>query len=285
MQSCHLPLRVWLQALLAIHAADNTSTSVTSPTHTLSAFATPPAPPPPSLQKPEAKDAYWQTHGAKDSSNGRNGGAHFDYLESLLASNGGGAGFFVGSGLTAADLCVWEILDLHMRLFKDQVEATVSDTRGGRRVTHRDAVVGGHICSAAQDMRTLPGRTDRVDRRSVQHAAAAPRHFCDTSRMHCTPNHSLVLLIGAVCVPYASCVLTPLSRAVPPAEWLLQACCGAAWHQGVSGLTPALREGQRKRHGLRDTEVCHHLHLIGRLQHCPANEHAEAAAQAVSFWL
>lgn len=81
-----------------------------------------------SLQKPEAKEAYAQTHISKDSANGRNGGAHFDYLESLLASNGGGSGFFVGSGLTAADLCVWEIVDLHMRLFKEQMEATV---RGG----------------------------------------------------------------------------------------------------------------------------------------------------------
>jgi glutathione S-transferase len=55
----------------------------------------------------------------------RNGGAHFEYLETLLASNGGGSGFFVRSGLTAADLCVWEIVDLHMRLFKEQMEATV----------------------------------------------------------------------------------------------------------------------------------------------------------------
>jgi hypothetical protein len=31
----------------------------------------------------------------------------------------------VGSGLTAADLCVWQIVDLHMRLFKEQMEATV----------------------------------------------------------------------------------------------------------------------------------------------------------------
>lgn len=73
---------------------------------------------------PEAKDTYWATHGAKDSANGRNGGAHFDYLEALLAANGGGSAFFVGAGLTAADLCVWQIVDLHMRLFKEQMEAT-----------------------------------------------------------------------------------------------------------------------------------------------------------------
>jgi glutathione S-transferase len=83
------------------------------------------------VQNPEAKDTYWATHGAKDSANGRNGGAHFDYLEALLAANGGGSAFFVGAGLTAADLCVWQIVDLHMRLFKEQMEATVSRGGGG----------------------------------------------------------------------------------------------------------------------------------------------------------
>jgi glutathione S-transferase len=52
-------------------------------------------------------------------------------MESLLAANGGGSGFFVGAGLTAADLCVWEIVDLHMRLFKEQMEATVRGVAGG----------------------------------------------------------------------------------------------------------------------------------------------------------
>lgn len=85
------------------------------------------------VQKPESKDTYWATHGNKESANGRNGGAHFDYMESLLASNGGGSGYFVGSGLTAADLCVWEIVDLHMRLFKEQMEATVRGNKGHRR--------------------------------------------------------------------------------------------------------------------------------------------------------
>lgn len=85
-----------------------------------------------SLQKPEAKDTYWATHGTKESANGRNGGAHFDYLEALLAKSGGSNGFFVGGQLSAADLCVWEIVDLHLRIFKEQMEATVR--RRGERV-------------------------------------------------------------------------------------------------------------------------------------------------------
>jgi glutathione S-transferase len=115
-------VRVWQQAVVLVIHADRTLQPVQ---HTCCVPVLHPYP-----QKPEAKDTYWQTHGAKDSANGNNGGAHFDYLESLLAANAGGAGFFVGSGLTAADLCVWQILDLHMRLFKEQVEATVSHTQG-----------------------------------------------------------------------------------------------------------------------------------------------------------
>lgn len=134
-------------------------------------------------------------------------------------------------------------------------------THTGLWAPHRDAVV-----AAAQDMRTLAGRTDRVGRRSAVHAAAAPRHFCGTSHMHCTPNNYLVLA-GAVCVCVCvSCVLTPLSRAVPPAERLLQACCTAAWHQGVPGLTPAPGQGQRKRHGLsKGNKVCHRSASSGAL--------------------
>ncbi|KAF8072903.1 Gstp1 [Scenedesmus sp. PABB004] len=72
----------------------------------------------------EAKAAYWSKHGAPDSATGRNGGAHFAYLEALLGRNAGGAGYAVGAGLTAADLCVWEIVDLHLRVFKAEMEAT-----------------------------------------------------------------------------------------------------------------------------------------------------------------
>lgn len=78
------------------------------------------------LQSDNAKAAYWQQHGAKESSTGRNKGAHLDYLEKLLSRNSGGSGYVVGDSLTAADLCVWEIVDLHLRIFKEQLETTVS---------------------------------------------------------------------------------------------------------------------------------------------------------------
>eukprot|EP00878_Enallax_costatus_P036342 GHUV01040802.1.p1 GENE.GHUV01040802.1~~GHUV01040802.1.p1 ORF type:complete len:138 (+),score=47.84 GHUV01040802.1:177-590(+) len=71
----------------------------------------------------EAKSAYWQQHGSKEGANARNKGAHLDYLEQLLARNGGGNGCAVGGGLTAADVCVWEIVDLHLRIFKEQMES------------------------------------------------------------------------------------------------------------------------------------------------------------------
>jgi glutathione S-transferase len=78
------------------------------------------------MQAAEAKAAYKATHIDAESSSARNNGAHFAYLEGLLARNGGGSGYIVGSGLTAADLCVWEIVDLHLRIFKEEMQAGVS---------------------------------------------------------------------------------------------------------------------------------------------------------------
>eukprot|EP00882_Tetradesmus_deserticola_P007431 GHRQ01007829.1.p1 GENE.GHRQ01007829.1~~GHRQ01007829.1.p1 ORF type:complete len:195 (+),score=76.13 GHRQ01007829.1:624-1208(+) len=76
--------------------------------------------------KDEAKAAYTATHIAAEGSTGRNSGAHFAYLEGLLARNGGGSGYIVGSALTAADLCVFDIVDLHLRILKQEMEAGVS---------------------------------------------------------------------------------------------------------------------------------------------------------------
>eukprot|EP00775_Hariotina_reticulata_P013740 gene13740-13861_t len=72
--------------------------------------------------KEPAKSTYWKTHGARDNADSRNGGAHFDYLEQYLGRNSDGTGYVVGSNLTAADLCVWEIVDLHLRIFKEEME-------------------------------------------------------------------------------------------------------------------------------------------------------------------
>jgi glutathione S-transferase len=76
--------------------------------------------------KEPAKTQYWQTHGTRDSASGDSGGAHFAYLDGLLARNNGGSGYFVGGSLTAADLCLFQIVDLHQRIYKEEMEATVS---------------------------------------------------------------------------------------------------------------------------------------------------------------
>jgi len=66
-----------------------------------------------------AKAAYYTAHIDPSSQEGRNGGAHFGYLDTLLKASG--SGFMVGSGLSAADLCVFDIVDLHVRIFPEQM--------------------------------------------------------------------------------------------------------------------------------------------------------------------
>ncbi|GFR46113.1 hypothetical protein Agub_g7601 [Astrephomene gubernaculifera] len=67
-----------------------------------------------------AKETYWKTYFDRSSTEGRNGGAHFQYLANFLSKNPGP--FCVGDSLTLADLCVWEILDLHLRIFGEQIK-------------------------------------------------------------------------------------------------------------------------------------------------------------------
>ncbi|GBF92103.1 hypothetical protein Rsub_04450 [Raphidocelis subcapitata] len=73
--------------------------------------------------EPKAKEEYWKTHGDKAGINGRNGGAHFEYLERLLKKAGGT--WFVGPAPTAADLAVYDIIHLHLRdqLFPEEMKA------------------------------------------------------------------------------------------------------------------------------------------------------------------
>jgi glutathione S-transferase P len=72
----------------------------------------------------DAKAAHFTSHCDPSTANGRNDGAHFSYLENLLAQNGRqGKGFSVGESLTIADIALWEIFDLHKRLYGDQLAA------------------------------------------------------------------------------------------------------------------------------------------------------------------
>ncbi|WIA09015.1 hypothetical protein OEZ85_008429 [Tetradesmus obliquus] len=109
--------------------------------------------------KEEAKAAYQAAHIAPDSSTGRNSGAHFAFLEQLLARNGGGSGFIVGTSLTAADLCVWEIVDLHLRIFKEEVTAAYP-----LLVAHHGRVAG---LPGIAEYLASPARLDKVNNNNL----------------------------------------------------------------------------------------------------------------------
>lgn len=70
--------------------------------------------------KEEAKEAYWAAHCDANGAHSRNGGAHFLYLSKLLEKNAGGAGYTVGSTLTVADVLLFDVCDLHIRIFGDR---------------------------------------------------------------------------------------------------------------------------------------------------------------------
>uniref|UniRef100_A0A7S0WFA7 glutathione transferase n=1 Tax=Chlamydomonas leiostraca TaxID=1034604 RepID=A0A7S0WFA7_9CHLO len=68
-----------------------------------------------------AKEAFAKAHIHKDSTAGRNGGAHLDYLDWFLRKSG--TGHVAGTSITMGDLCVWEMLDLLLRVFPDIIKA------------------------------------------------------------------------------------------------------------------------------------------------------------------
>jgi hypothetical protein len=78
---------------------------------------------------PQAKTTYAATHIDPSSKGGRNGGAHLAYLAAFAARNPewhSGRGHSVGAGLTAADVELFDVLDLHLRIFKEEVAEQVS---------------------------------------------------------------------------------------------------------------------------------------------------------------
>ncbi|MEW5298268.1 MAG: hypothetical protein WDW36_001412 [Sanguina aurantia] len=72
----------------------------------------------------EAKEAYFKTHIDKATVASPNGGVHFLYLSKLLAQNKTGSGFAVGSAPTIADIAVFDITDLHVRITDDKFPFT-----------------------------------------------------------------------------------------------------------------------------------------------------------------
>eukprot|EP01023_Acetabularia_acetabulum_P037854 TRINITY_DN3613_c0_g2_i1.p1 TRINITY_DN3613_c0_g2~~TRINITY_DN3613_c0_g2_i1.p1 ORF type:complete len:295 (-),score=42.28 TRINITY_DN3613_c0_g2_i1:198-959(-) len=68
----------------------------------------------------EGKTKYFETHINPDTQGGRNFGSHFFYLNRLLLQNNDGkGGFVVGDSLSIADLQLFDIVDLHVRIFGD----------------------------------------------------------------------------------------------------------------------------------------------------------------------
>jgi glutathione S-transferase len=78
----------------------------------------------PGSQADPAKATFWETHCDPSTANGRNGGAHLAYFEELLKA--GSSGWMVGAGLTAADLCVFDMVVLLLRIYPDQLPSAVS---------------------------------------------------------------------------------------------------------------------------------------------------------------
>lgn len=72
----------------------------------------------------KTKDTYWAAHGDKASLQGRNYGAHLAYLAAFVAANP--SGYAVGSSLTMADLCIWDIVDLHARIYPEQARVVIA---------------------------------------------------------------------------------------------------------------------------------------------------------------
>ncbi|KAI7842899.1 hypothetical protein COHA_003411 [Chlorella ohadii] len=70
----------------------------------------------------EAKKAHWANHIAHDSMSGRNGGAHFGYLAGLVQRYGKD-GWAVGGHISIADVLLFDIVDLHTRIYGEEFRA------------------------------------------------------------------------------------------------------------------------------------------------------------------
>ncbi|EFN58174.1 hypothetical protein CHLNCDRAFT_57035 [Chlorella variabilis] len=74
----------------------------------------------------EAKAAYWTAHIDPTTTGGRNTGAHFAYLSKLVAKYGSG-GWAVGSAVSIADATLYNMTDLHLRVWADKFAAEYPD--------------------------------------------------------------------------------------------------------------------------------------------------------------
>ena len=69
---------------------------------------------------------HWAKHGDTGSLGQRNGGAHWAYLSRLLKRNASnGQGPVVGQTLSIADAVLFDITDLYLRVFENEMKSTV----------------------------------------------------------------------------------------------------------------------------------------------------------------
>ena len=97
----------------------------------------------------EAKATYYTTHVSTDSAHARNNGAHFVYLSNLLKKNSGSSGFMVGGSVTIADVAVWDIVDLHMRII-DTFGEVYPDLMAHRELVAELPGVAAYLASPAR---------------------------------------------------------------------------------------------------------------------------------------
>uniref|UniRef100_A0A7S0V6R1 glutathione transferase n=1 Tax=Polytomella parva TaxID=51329 RepID=A0A7S0V6R1_9CHLO len=70
-----------------------------------------------------AMEKYWQDHFDASTTEGRNGGAHMLYLRSYIKESG----FCLESGISMADFCLFDLVDLHIRIFEDKMNSIFPD--------------------------------------------------------------------------------------------------------------------------------------------------------------
>jgi glutathione S-transferase P len=66
------------------------------------------------------KEVFWSAHCDPLTTSARNAGAHFSYLANLIARTGDA--FAVGSSLTVADIAIFDMVDMMLRIFGAKFE-------------------------------------------------------------------------------------------------------------------------------------------------------------------
>ena len=98
----------------------------------------------------EAKEAYWKTHIDASTVNERNSGAHFTYVDRLVQRLSGAGPFALGSSLSIADIVVFDVTDMHMRIWGDEFKVAYP---GLAKLHESVAAVPGVAAYLASDRR------------------------------------------------------------------------------------------------------------------------------------